>query len=136
VSETRNAINDATQAEYGDALSAPFWAAAARHELLLQRCSDCGAYQFYPRPFCLACQSDNVAWTPVAGTGTIYSQTTVHIQVLPDLPPPYTVAVVQLDEGPRLTANIVNGETQIGAPVRVTWRARAGLPPLPVFEPA
>jgi uncharacterized OB-fold protein len=127
---------DAQLLAAGDPLSAPFWDAASRGELIIQRCSDCGQYQFYPRPFCLACQSDNVSWTPASGAGTIYSQTTVHIQVRPELTPPYTVAIVELDEGPRLTAIIVNGETQIGDRVRVTWRERDGLPPLPVFEPA
>jgi uncharacterized protein len=131
-----NATSETDLPAYGDALSAPFWEAAARGELLIQRCADCGHSQFYPRPFCLACQSDNVAWTQAAGTGAVYSQTTVHIQVLPELPPPYTVAIVELDEGPRLTANIVNGETRIGERVRVAWRQRDGLPPLPVFEPA
>ncbi|RIK44404.1 MAG: hypothetical protein DCC58_08325 [Chloroflexi bacterium] len=120
---------------YGDALTAPFWEAAARHELLLQRCNACGHWQFYPRPFCLECYSHNVGWQPASGSGTVYSQTTVHIQVAPDLPPPYVVAVVALAEGPRLTTHIVNGTTEIGDAVRVTWRERADAPPLPVFEP-
>jgi uncharacterized OB-fold protein len=120
---------------YGDPLTQPFWEAAGRRELIIQQCSACGHYQFYPRPFCLACQSDGVAWVVAAGTGTIYSQTTVHVQVAPGLTPPYVVAVVELDEGPRLTTNIVNGATQIGGRVRVAWRERADLPPLPVFEP-
>jgi uncharacterized OB-fold protein len=119
---------------YGDALSAPFWEAAARRELILQRCAECGHWQFYPRPFCLACQSDNVGWQPAAGTGTVYSQTTVNIQIAPEFTPPYVVAVVELDEGPRLTTNIVNGDTQIGDKVKVAWRERENAPPLPVFE--
>ena len=44
------------------------------------------------------------------------------------------VAIVTLDEGPRLTTNLVGGDVEIGDRVRVTWRERAGLPPLPVFE--
>lgn len=122
--------------EYGDALSAPFWEAAGRHELVLQQCAACGHWQFYPRPFCLECQSDHVVWQQAAGTGTVYSQTTVNIQIAPEFTPPYIVAVVELDEGPRLTTNIVNGATAIGDRVRVTWRAREDAPPLPVFEPA
>lgn len=121
---------------YGDALTAPFWAAAARRELLIQRCDACGRHQFYPRPYCLACQSDRVAWVPAGGAGTIYSQTTVHIQVVPEFSPPYTVALVELDEGPRLLGAIVDGETRIGDRVRVAWREREDAPPLPVFAPA
>ena len=121
---------------YGDALTAPFWEAAGRFELILQRCGDCGHWQFYPRPFCLECQSDNVGWQPAAGTGTVYSQTTVNIQIAPEFNPPYIVAVVELDEGPRMTANIINGETAIGDRVRIAWQERDEAPPLPVFEPA
>ncbi len=121
--------------EYGDALTAPFWAAAARHELIIQRCRACGAHQFYPRPFCLACESSDLFWVGAAGTGTVYSMTTVHMQVSPELVPPYVVAIVQLDEGPRLMTNIVDGACRIGDRVRVAWRERPGAPPLPVFSP-
>ncbi len=122
-------------ANYGDALSAPFWEAATRHELVVQRCAACGHHQFYPRPYCLACQSDNIVWVQVAGGGTIYAQTTVHIQIAPDFTPPYTAALVELDEGPRLLTNIVGGETQIGDEVRLMWRERDGESPLPIFTP-
>jgi uncharacterized OB-fold protein len=122
-------------ADYGDALSAPFWEAATRHELIVQRCAACGIHQFYPRPYCLACQSDDVAWVAVAGGGTIYAQTTVHIQIAPGSTSPYTAALVDLDEGVRMLTNIVGGETQIGDRVRLAWREREGEPPLPVFVP-
>ncbi len=118
---------------YGDPLSAPFWAAAARHEFVLQHCLACEAYQFYPRPFCLTCGSGDLAWAPSRGHGTMYSQTTVHVPVLPEVPPPYVVALVELDEGVRFTAGIVGGPSAIGDPVRLAWRAREGQPPLPVF---
>jgi uncharacterized OB-fold protein len=73
---------------------------------------------------------------PASGRGTIYSMTTVHRQVSPDLPVPYTNALVQLEEGPRLLTTIVGAPARIGDPVRVTWKDRAGAPPLPVFERA
>jgi uncharacterized OB-fold protein len=120
---------------FGDPLTEPFWAAAERHEFVLQRCAGCGAFQFYPRPFCLRCGSADVAWVPSAGTGTIHSQTTVHVPVIPELTPPYVVALIQLDEGPRYTAGIVGGPSAIGDRVRLTWRDREGRPPLPVFTP-
>ena len=121
---------------YGDALSRPFWAAATERRLTTQRCMDCGRHQFYPRPLCLGCESSHLEWAGVSGLGTVYSLTTVHLAVLPELEPPFQVAVVELDEGPRLTANIVNGNAAIGDRVRVAWRERDELPPLPVFEPA
>lgn len=121
-------------ASYGDALTIPFWEAASRHELIMQRCDDCGHYQFYPRPFCLGCDSTRVSWTPVSGKGHVYSQTTVHIKVLPDLLPPYTVVLVTLDEGPRVLGAMLSRESQIGDRVQVAWQERSDAPPLPAFE--
>lgn len=121
---------------YGDALTAPFWEAAARGELTIQRCRACGAHQFYPRPFCLACDSTELVWVTAAGTGTVYSMTTVRIQVSPEFEPPYVVAIVQLDEGPRVMTNIVGGTCRIGDRVRVAWLKRRDAPPLPIFRPA
>jgi uncharacterized OB-fold protein len=118
-----------------DPLMAPYWEAATEHRLIVQKCADCGQHQFYPRPFCLQCQSDDVIWVEAAGTGTVYSRTTTHIAVLPDLPPPYVVALVELDEGPRLVTNIVDGDAAIGERVVLSWRDRADGPPLPVFRP-
>ncbi|MGD1215402.1 MAG: OB-fold domain-containing protein [Terriglobales bacterium] len=120
---------------YGDPITAPFWEAAARRRLLIQRCRDCGVHQFYPRPFCLKCQSELVEWVEAAGTATIYSLTTVRVAVSPEFHPPYRVAVVQLDEGPRMLTNIIGGECRIGERVRVQWKERPDAPPLPVFEP-
>jgi uncharacterized OB-fold protein len=115
-------------------LTVPFWEAAARGDLVVQQCRTCGHHQFYPRPFCLKCQSNDVTWVRVAGTGTIYSMTTVHMQMSPEFEPPYVVAIVQLDEGPRLLTTIVGGRSRIGERVRVAWREREGAPPLPVFR--
>lgn len=122
--------------EYGDPLSRPFWEAAAEHRLLVQRCADCGRHQLYARPFCLGCESANLQWAESAGVGTVYSAVTVRVKMLPDLEPPYTVAIIELDEGPRLTADIVGGEAPIGSRVQVAWREREGLPPFPAFSPS
>jgi len=119
--------------DHGDPLSAPFWQAAREHRLVLQHCPGCGAWQFYPRPFCIACSADGLAWRDASGLGTVHSQTVVHMQVLPHLPPPYVVAVVELDEGPRLTSLVTGAEGRIGDRVRVEWQERADGPPLPTF---
>lgn len=68
-----------------------------------------------------------------AGSGTIYSLTTVRIPVTEELTPPYLLALVDLDEGPRLLTNIEADAASIGDRVDVAWRNRDGLPPLPVF---
>jgi uncharacterized OB-fold protein len=118
---------------FGDPLTSPFWQAAADRRLLIQRCEDCGHHQFFPRPFCIACQSDAVAWVAAAGTGTVYTRTTVHLEIASDLKPPYVVAVVELDEGPRLTTNLTDPDLEIGERVAVAWREREDAPPFPVF---
>jgi uncharacterized OB-fold protein len=131
-----DAKNSTADTKYGDPLTAPFWDAAERHELIIQRCKDCRHFQFYPRPFCLACDSEDLGWEIASGKGTIISQTTVSVEVTPEWKPPYVVAIVQLSEGPTLLTNIVNGECGIGDRVKVTWRKRLDAPPFPVFEPA
>ena len=119
---------------YGDAMTRPFWDGAQKRVLLLQRCLHCGHHQFYPRPICLACNGTDLEWVKAAGTGTVYSKTTVCIEVIADLAPPYIVGIVELDEGPRMTSNLLPGPCEIGQRVRVAWRERDELPPLPVFE--
>lgn len=120
-----------------DPTTEAFWTACGEHRLLVQHCRACGASQFYPRPFCLSCESNDLEWAESAGKGTIYSLTTIRMPVTPELPPPYLLALVDLDEGPRLLTNIVGiDKAAIGDRVEVTWRAREDLPPLPVFRPA
>jgi uncharacterized protein len=126
-------VTENTTAPYGDPLSQPFWQAASEHRLIIQRCSHCGSYQFYPRPFCLQCQADTPEWVQSSGRGEVYSVTTVRLPVLPELPPPYQVAIVQLSEGPRLLGGIVGNDASIGDQVEVRWREREGMPPLPMF---
>jgi uncharacterized OB-fold protein len=125
--------SDVPSRPYGDPLSRPFWESARQGRLTIQHCPACGQYQFYARPFCLNCQSDDVAWEDAAGTGTIYSLTTVRMEVLPEVAPPYQVALVELDEGPRFLTWIVGNDGCIGDRVEVRWHDREDLPPLPVF---
>lgn len=75
-------------------------------------------------------------WVESAGIGVVYSLTTVRIPVVDELKPPYILALVDLDEGPRLLTNIEGGDPRIGDRVTLAWRSRDGLPPLPVFKPA
>ena len=121
---------------YGDPMTYPFWEAAAEKILVVQHCLDCGHYQFYPRPFCLNCDSDQLEWKRVSGDATVYSKTTVHIKIAPEFDPPYVVALVELDEGPRMLCNIEGGEAEIGDRVKLAWREREDAPPLPIWMPA
>jgi uncharacterized OB-fold protein len=117
-----------------------WWGAAQDGRLLLKRCDACGRAHHYPRPFCPHCWSHDVRWEPASGRGTVYTFSTVHVN---DLPPfgekvPYTVAIVELDEGPRLMTNLVETdgvELHIGMPVEVTFREETEEFTLAMFRP-
>ena len=56
------------------------------------------------------------------------------MDVLPELKPPYAVAVIELEEGPRITANLTDPSLSIGDRVVIGWRRRDGAPPFPAFS--
>ena len=60
--------------------------------------------------------------------------TTVRIPVLPERTPPYQVAIVELEEGPRILSSIDGGSVAIGDRVEVVWQDREEAPPLPCFR--
>lgn len=84
--------------------SAPYWEAAARGELQMQRCGSCHAFRFPPRPRCPRCGSDAAEWVRVSGRGTIYSFVVAHAPVLPAFAArvPFAVVLVELAEDPQL----------------------------------
>ena len=86
----------------------PFWDGCAAGELRIQRCADCGRPYFYPRPVCPACGSRNVEWFTASGRATLYSYVINH-RPAPGFEDdaPYAIAVVELDEGPRMMTSIV-----------------------------
>ncbi len=92
--------------------SQPFWEALTRHEVQIQQCGDCGAWIYYPRAFCSKCLSPELEWKEISGRGTLYSFTIARRPTAPfwadDVP--QLIAVVELDEGPRLTSTLCNVE--------------------------
>lgn len=90
-------------------LNRPFWAGARDGKLLVQRCGACGRLRFPPARTCDACLSAAADWVPVSGQGTIWSVCEFHRSYLRGFATelPYNVALVTLDEGPRLYTNIV-----------------------------
>jgi uncharacterized OB-fold protein len=91
-------------------LSRPFWNAAKRHELVLQRCTDCQRYRFPPSERCASCLSNATAWVRASGRGRIWSWIRMWQPYFPafEADRPYVVAYVELDEGPRLMTTIVD----------------------------
>ncbi len=103
-------------------VSQPFWDAAKRHELQIQRCNACGTHIFYPREACAECLSPDLIWIPVSGKGTLYSYTIAQAPTHPAFAEdvPYVIAIVELEEGPRITTNLVGcqpDQVTIGMPV-------------------
>lgn len=85
-----------------------YWEGARNGRLMIQRCADCGRHQFYPRPFCTTCLTERVDWVEAGGRGHVVTFTICRIAAHPALKPPYAVALVELDEGVRLLANLVD----------------------------
>jgi uncharacterized OB-fold protein len=83
-----------------------FWAGARRGELRIQRCRACGKAYFFPRPFCPGCSSSDVEWFTASGRGRLYSYVINH-RAPPNFQDyaPYVIAVVELEEGPRMMTN-------------------------------
>ena len=118
----------------------PFWEAAARKELVLQYCKDTGRFQHYPRPVSIYTGSRNLEWRKVSGKGTIYAHTTIRIPG-PGLEGrlPLPVATVELDEGVRIIANIVDSnpaDIAIGRRVELAWDNLDKGQHYPAFKPA
>jgi acetyl-CoA acetyltransferase/uncharacterized OB-fold protein len=117
----------------------PFWAGTLAGELRVQRCGRCGRHYFYPRPFCRYCQSADVTWQVVSGGGRLVSYV-INYRPLPPADPaePQVIALVELDEGPRMLTNIVGvppepGQLPLDARVQVEFQPR-GDQALPVFR--
>ncbi|MEX2031912.1 MAG: Zn-ribbon domain-containing OB-fold protein [Dehalococcoidia bacterium] len=121
--------------------NAPFWDALRRGELLLQACASCGRYQHPPRPMCGDCGSMERDWKAVSGRGSVYSYVVTHQAVHPAYQgfTPYATVLVALDEGPRMTTNLVGvapEEIEIGMRVEVVFEAISDEVTLPLFRRA
>ncbi|MCQ4122096.1 Zn-ribbon domain-containing OB-fold protein [Rhodococcus tibetensis] len=80
--------------------SADFFAAAAEGNLLLRRCSICGAVRGPQVSTCPACHAESHNTIHSESTGTLVSWSVVHRSPLPDVDGPYTVGIVEAREGP------------------------------------
>ncbi|MFI5958897.1 Zn-ribbon domain-containing OB-fold protein [Cryptosporangium sp. NPDC051539] len=78
--------------------SADWWAALARHELLLQACQDCGRRRWPARAICNRCSSLRWDWIQACGTATIASWTVTRRPPVPGVEVPYVVVLARLDD--------------------------------------
>jgi uncharacterized OB-fold protein len=124
-----------------DELSSHYWAAAREGRLEIQRCRTTGEHQFYPRAHCTVCFKCEPEWVAAKGTGTLYSFSVVNKAFNPGFTDatPYVFAIVRLDEGPHVTANIVDvahDELECDMPVKVVFTELADDVVLPNFTVA
>ncbi|MHB8330174.1 MAG: bifunctional MaoC family dehydratase N-terminal/OB-fold nucleic acid binding domain-containing protein [Acidimicrobiales bacterium] len=116
-----------------------FFEGAAAGKLLVQRCGSCGVLRHPPCPSCPDCRS--LEWDVVesTGRGTVYSYVVVHHPQVPAFDYPLPIAVVEMEEGTRLVADLVGvdpGEVHIGMPVEVEMVSVDDELTLPMFRPS
>ena len=120
--------------------SKPYWDGLKEGKLLLPKCSACGNVFFYPRSFCPKCGCDDVEWFLASGRGTVESFVINHTPAPGyEDAAPYAIAFVKLEEGPRLTSNLLEIEQSpeaisVGMPVEVVFEQRGDIA-LPQFRP-
>ena len=123
-----------------DLVSEEFWAGCVRGELLIQRCPDCGHRQFYPRATCTECAAAP-EWETASGRGTVHTFTVIrqnYAKPFRDLVP-YVVAMIELEEGPRMMGNVVGcpvEAVEVGMPVEVRFEPAGEDVSLPFWRPA
>jgi uncharacterized protein len=117
----------------------PYWDAAKQGRLLLQRCTKTGLFQFYPRGHSLATGQREIEWVESPGLGTVHTFTIVRRGFYENLTAPYALAIVEIDEGPRLTTHLIEvdpSQVTIGLRVKANFRPREeGAMPILAFRP-
>ena len=118
--------------------TAHFWEGTRLGELRLQSCRDCAHVYFPPRPFCPACASRDVEVIRASGRGSLHSYVVSHLPA-PGFEPPYAIAVVKLDEGPKMLTQIVGTACdpdllKLDDPVEVAFEVCNAEITLPLFK--
>jgi hypothetical protein len=121
----------------------PYWDGAREGKLMIPRCRACGKPFMYPRVRCPFCASSDITWFQASGRGRLYSFEIAH-QILNKafrVKTPVVLAMVELEEGPRLLTNLVNVEPdptklRCDMPVEVVFETLTDQVSLPMFQPA
>ena len=120
----------------------PFWDGTRESKLMIMHCNACGKDYFYPRSYCPACFSADTSWKQASGRATLHTYLINH-RPAPGFEgeAPYVIAVVQLEEGPRMMTNLVDvdpdpAKLPIDMPLEVTYERASGEITLPKFRPA
>lgn len=115
-----------------------WWEGIAAGELRIQRCRDCKTLRHPPRPMCGGCQSIAWDWIVSKGAGAVHSYVVLHHPPVPGYEYPLPVALIDLDEGTRIVANVAGCAP---SEIRIGMRVQARIEPaddelkLPFFHP-
>lgn len=120
-------------------LNAPFWEGTAKGELRVQHCDACGANFRFTHSWCPSCWTPDPGFIVAAGSGVVATYTVLHVAPFAAFEDrlPYVLALIDLDEGVRMMANIVDcdpSDVTIGLRVSVIYEDRDGVA-LPQFRP-
>ncbi len=120
-------------------LMRPFWEAARRHRLVVQRCRGCGAHRFPAREICSTCLSRDSEWVAASGKGTVFSYAVMHQAYHPGFARevPYAIVIVKLAEGPKMISSLINcaaHSIRIGSAVEVCFEEVSCEVTLPRFK--
>lgn len=119
--------------------SAAYWEGACSERLLIRRCRICRTPHFMPRYLCPHCWSNELNWEEASGRGSVYSFSVIRRASIASMAArvPYVLALIDLEEGPRMMSNIVGDdalEVQIGDTVQVCFETRGEESKLPQFH--
>lgn len=125
-----------------EGLTDEFWAAAAAGRLVRPVCGSCGRSFFTPRWSCPYCRSEEWNYQESSGTGTVYSATVVERGPDETWSTPYTLAIIDLDEGWSMLSRLFNGDGPALEPLSLGHRVSVRFVPegrephrtLPVFD--
>ena len=120
--------------------SQPYWDGLREHKLLMPCCDACGHFWFPPSLRCPRCSATKWSWTPTGGRGRIFSYVVYHRVYHPGFADevPYVVAVIELDEGPRMISNVIGiAPDKIACDMRVevAYESITSTFTLPKFKP-
>ena len=124
-----------------DERSGPFFDGARDGRLMLQHCTACYRWSFPVRERCPHCFAARLEWRPASGRGSLYTYTIMHQVMHPGFASaaPYNIAQVDLDEGVRITSNIVgvdNTALRIGMTLEAVFEEVGENVRIPNFRPA
>ncbi len=119
-------------------VTAPYWEASRRGELIYQRCTKCGRIPPRPVVVCGSCRSEGVGWEISSGRMTLYSWTVVWRPQHPAFRTPYAPAIAEVDEGWWLMTSVIGcppDELAAGMPLKVAFHPAGGGVWLPYARP-